>query len=194
MNKSARDILRKRNALAFAFISVILSVSTVSAAYYFSSYQSSEKENILPSASPSATTSSTPYPTPALSVTSTASTSVSTKASFERLGGSFKATYAVLSRRLSIDGQVFKAANTETLITYSIDGSENCTLPIEMTIINPRFPWVDIGGSDVLPPLLAEDHSIAVYGKWTATVYQGSDQPFNEIELAQATLNFVVQE
>jgi hypothetical protein len=63
-----------------------------------------------------------------------------------------------------------------------------------MTTINPDFPLVDISGSERLPLLPVGNHSITVYGKWTASVYQGPNQPFDKIELAQTTLNFTVQD
>lgn len=124
MNKLGHGAFGKRTALALARIMVILSLSAVSAAHYLSPHQTSEKENSLPSASPSPTTSPSPSPPP------TAPTSISAKASFEGLGDSFEATYTLPSRKLIINGQVFKAANIEILITFRIDESENHTLRI----------------------------------------------------------------
>jgi hypothetical protein len=198
MIKSVQGAFRKRTAVALALISVILSVSAVSAAYYLSSPQSSEKENSLPSVSPPPTTSLTPSPippstpTPAPSPTPTAPTSIAAKADFG-FEGSFEAKYSFDSRVLSVSGHVIWAANIALLITYSIDGSGSYALPVVITPLCPDkldYPRADLSGSDVLPLLSVGHHSITVYGNWTKIL---GGPGFDVTELNQASLNFTVQ-
>jgi hypothetical protein len=78
-------------------------------------------------------------PTPMQSPSSpTSPSSISAQAYFG-FGGSFEANYTFPSRNLTINGNIFWCGNINLLITYSIDGSENCTLPIEMKLIDPNF-------------------------------------------------------
>jgi hypothetical protein len=89
-------------------------------------------------------------------------------------------------------GKCPTAKNIEILVTYNIDGSENYTLPIELTTINPNFSLTNLGGLTVMPLLSAGNHSITVYGKWTLSTYKGPNQPFDDVVLAQNTLDFTV--
>lgn len=105
-------------------------------------------------------------------------------------GGSFKANYTFSSRNLTINGDVFWAGNIEILLNYSIDGLENHTLPIKLTCPYPDhiLPLAYINGSAILPLFPVGNHNITVYGKWTATF-----DDHDEVELAQATLNFTIR-
>ncbi len=123
----------------------------------------------------------------------TGSTSITAKGIFRGGfgGGSFEVSYTLPSRMLSINGRVFKVGNIEILITYSIDGSVNYTMHIELAEIDPHYWQVNMNGSVVLPLLPVGDHSITVYGKWIARMI--NNPPRDEVEVAQATLNFTVR-
>jgi flagellin-like protein len=103
------------------------------------------------------------------------------------------ANYTLPSRNLTINGKAFWGAGVTAVMTYSIDGSENYTLPLGITPFFYRNPYVKISGSVVLPLLSAGDHSIAVYGKWTCRWADSAPNvPHVEIELTQVILNFTV--
>jgi hypothetical protein len=175
--------LREKSALALLIVLVISLVNTspLATAQQLPVAQESSPQ-------PKLTNSSTAEHSSSASPTSPMSISAKAVLGF---GGNFEATYLCSSRNLTVNGAVFWAGNIEILITYSIDGSENHTLPSKLTCPYPDhiIPLAYINGSVVLPLLSVGDHRIMIYGNWTATI--SSMQ--NEIELAQTALNFTVR-
>ena len=148
-------------------ILVISSVSSTDAGSFYPEQPPIPQESSSPSQQLTNSSGPTKF---ALSLTD--STSITAKGIFGPGfgGGSFEANYTLSSRNLTINGEVFKAGNIEILITYTIDKSKNYSMPIEMTEIDPHYWGVNINGSVVLPLLPVGNHSITVYGKWTATL------------------------